>query len=366
MDIKPVIYKSREEAPQDAKVVETYQSALKELFFVNNPHLKKTMPEAKEPLEKFLTEASVPEAWIHYPHSNTLVHTLNEEDYFKLRTSRNRDVITTEEQKKYREAVVGVAGLSVGSAILSALVISGGPKKIKIADFDDVEISNLNRINAKLPDVGLNKTYVAAREAWELDPYSDFEIWDNGVNKENIEKFLLDPRLDIFIDEMDSIDVKIIARLIARKNKIPVLMATDNGNSVILDVERFDQEPEREIFHGLIGDFKMEDAENLDYRSWLQLATKIVGPEYLTESMQRSLLKIGREIPAVSQLGTTASIAGAAMSFVVRRIANGEEMPSGRYTMGSEEKFIPNYNSPEEIEKRKQKTQDFLSNFGKR
>lgn len=366
MDIKPVIYQSQAEAPQGLKVVEAYQGALRELFFVNNPHLKKNTPDAKEPLEKFLAEAKVPEVWIHYPSENVLVHTLNEQDYFKLRTSRNRDVITTEEQTKYREAVVGIAGLSVGSAIFSALVVSGGPKKIKIADFDDVEISNLNRINAKLTDVGLNKTDIAAREAWKLDPYSDFEIWDKGVGKENIEKFLLEPRLDVFIDEMDSIDVKIISRLIARQHKLPVLMATDNGNSVILDVERFDLEPEREIFHGLIGDFKMEDAENLDYRSWLQLATKIVGPEYLTESMQRSLMKIGKEIPAVPQLGTTAAIAGTAMSFVVRRIANGEEMPSGRYTMGAEEKFIPGYNEPAQVELRKQQTKDFLSNFGKR
>ena len=99
-------------------------------------------------------------------------------------------------------------------------------------------------------------------------------------------------------------------------------MATDNGNSVILDVERFDQEPNRAIFHGLVGEMRATDVENLSYKDWLQLATKIVGAEYLTERMQDSLVEIGHAISAVPQLGTTAAIAGSSVAYVIRRIAN--------------------------------------------
>ncbi len=363
---KPQIFKQQSEAPAGAEVIDAFNGSLKELFFVDHPNLKKTMPEAQLPLEEFLKSHTIGESWIYFPWSNKLVHTLDEENYFKLRTARNREVITMEEQAKYRQVKIGIAGLSVGSAAVSALSISGGPKEIKIADFDEVEVSNLNRIRAKLTDIGQNKTHVAAKEVWELDPYAQLELWDNGVTKENIKDFLLQPRLDIFVDEMDSIDLKIISRLIARENKIPVLMATDNGDSVILDVERFDLEPDRQIFHGLIGDMQMSEAENLDFRSWLQLATKIVGPEYLTESMQNSLLSIGKTIASVPQLGTTAAIAGSAIAFAVRRIANQELMPSGRYTLGCDEKLIVDYNSEEHQNKRKENTEKFLGAFGKK
>ena len=362
--MKPQIFASKEEVPAGATFVDALNGSLSELFFIEHPHFKKPMPEAQEALKSYMESVDIPGVWVYYPHHNVAIHTLPEELYFKLRTARNKNIIKEAEQLAYRNSKVGVAGLSVGSAILSALVISGGPKSIKLADFDTVEVSNLNRIKATLPDLGKNKADVAARNLWELDPFAELEIWDKGVNKENITDFI--SGLDIFIDEMDSIDVKILSRLIAKEKKIPVLMATDNGDSIILDVERFDLEPDREIFHGLVGHFAEEDLTNLDFKQWLKLATQIVGPEYLTERMQESLLVMGKEIPSVPQLGTTANIAGSAMAFVVRRIANGLPMPSGRYTLGCEEAFIPDYDSEENKAAREQKTKEFLENFGKR
>ena len=96
-------------------------------------------------------------------------------------------------------------------------------------------------MNAKLSDVGMNKTVVSAREVWELDPFAELHVWDSGVNKENLEDFILgEPKIDIFIDEMDSLSLKAMARFICKKARIPVLMATDNGDEVLLDIERFD------------------------------------------------------------------------------------------------------------------------------
>jgi hypothetical protein len=347
-------------------VVEAYDNALREIFFMTNPNLKKSMPEVPEKLAEFLQNHSVPEVWVHYKEDNVVVHTVSEEWYLKLRTARNRNIIDSKEQEDFRNIKIGVAGLSVGSAIVSALTISGGPKTLKIADFDEVEISNLNRIRASLRDVGLNKADVAGREIWAVDPFAELEIWDKGVNRETIAKFISDPKIDVMIDEMDSVDVKILARMESRKQGIPVLMATDNGDGIILDIERFDLEPDRQIFHGLIGEMTHEEASNLDYKQWLQLATKIVGPEYLTERMQESLLLIGKEIAGVPQLGTTAAIAGSAMAFVIRRIASGQEMPSGRYIVSLEDKIITGYNDPTQVELRKNKTNEFLKNFGKK
>ena len=361
MDIAPRIYRSEKEVPDGATRIEAFDSAIYELFFISNPSYKKGMPEVEIKFKEFLSTLNIGPIWVYYPKNQIVVRTVPEEFYYKLRTSRNREIINTEEQLKYRDAKVGVMGLSVGSSVINALVASGGPRQIKIADFDEVEITNLNRIKASLYDVGKNKTHIAAEYIYGLDPFANLELWDKGVNKNNIEDFIVGPSpVGILIDEMDSIDLKVKARYICQKFKIPVLMATDNGDSIILDVERFDEEPQRPIFHNLLGDFQAED---LDFKQWLQVATKIVGAEFLTERMQVSLLEIGRTIPAVPQLGPTASIAGAAIAFCVRRIANKQSLPSGRYILGLEEKLVPGYATDEAKGQREKKTKEFIDSF---
>lgn len=409
--MKPIIYineKDIESLDGNPKIIDGYTSALRELFGVRNPQWKNgsagSPQEAIEAREEFIKSLVIEPIWIYYPERNAILKTVPEDIYFELRTSRNRNIITLDEQEKYRNTIVGIAGLSVGSAVVAALTMSGGPKRMKIADFDELELTNLNRLRATALDLGQNKTYIAARGVWELDPFAELTLFDKGLTAENISDFVLG--LNVFVDEMDSIGLKILSRLVAREARIPVLMATDNGDSVILDVERFDLEPERALFHGLLAEeeirqfipaeMKIDEMRGMseeqteqyedsiakehrsseqsrsqfssspdpkDYKTWLTLATKIVSAEYLTERMQDSIASIGKVIPAVPQLGTTASIAGAAIAYAVRRIANGYDLPSGRYALGCEEKLIPNYMSEEAKHKREEKTKDFLLSF---
>ena len=299
----PQIFESKEQAPATAEVISILASE----------------------------EANDQHVWIYYPWQNKVVHAPAENEYFKLRTNRNRNIITVQEQKNYRETKIGVAGLSVGSAALTSLVRTGGPKVIKIADFDVVEISNLNRMHATLLDVGSNKVDVIARNIWEIDPFAQLFLWESGLNEHNTEEFLLkDPKLDIFIEEMDDITMKILVRKMCRQHKIPVLMATDMGNTIILDVERFDLEPQRPLLHG-----KMEQL-NLQ-QPWIEIANNILGQENIEERMRESIAQIGKTLSGVPQLGTTAALGGIALSYAVRAIANKQNMPSGRYIINLEE-----------------------------
>lgn len=345
--------------------IDAFSGALEELFFIEHPQYKKPQPGVADMLKEYLDSSKVVPVFIHYPWKSVVVKTVPEDLYLTLRTARNRFIISHEEQLAYRDLHVAVAGLSVGSAIVSSIVVNGGCKKMKIADFDTAEITNLNRMRAKLTDIGQNKTIIAAREVWELDPYAELELWGEGIAKDTLQKFILDPTIDVFVDEMDSLDLKIAARFACREAGIPVIMATDNGDGIILDVERFDLDKSSEIFHGLLGTVTPKDFENLDYKMWLQLATKIVGPTYLTPRMQESLSVIGRSIPSVPQLGTTANIAGAAVSFCLRRIASKLPLDSGRYIVSLEEKIVPGYMSDEMINERMENTKLFISQFGK-
>ena len=118
---------------------------------------------------------------------------------------------------------------------------------------------------------------------------------------------------------------------------MPVVMATDNGDGVIVDVERFDIEPERPIFHGRVDPAIADTAKTR--AEFIAAASAIIDPAYFTERQTLSLSNIGKTLSGVAQIGSAVAIAGAAISYVVRQIAIGADMPSGRYVISCEQAF---------------------------
>jgi molybdopterin/thiamine biosynthesis adenylyltransferase len=330
--LKPILLKSKKDIPRGTKIVDgIFETSLEELFVVRNPFfLKKEFKNSSE-WKKFMLGMKDGSQWIYFPSKKTAVNVLKEKPYFELRTARNKNLITKEEQQKYRDTTIGIAGLSVGSSILAALAISGGPKVMKVADFDILAPSNMNRIRAAIDDVGTEKIDLAARDVWGIDPYAKLILWNKGITEKSLEKFIFgSPKIDIFIDEMDDLALKVAARLIAKRKKIPVLMATDNGDGIIIDIERFDQDPKRKIFHGLVGDMTVAEVRNLKGPAWIEVVKKIIGEESMPERHRSSLGEIGKTLAGVPQLGTDALLAGSAISLAVRKIANAHDLPSGR------------------------------------
>jgi hypothetical protein len=362
--MKPIIYPENPNLQNGTTVIDGMRSAVSELFFIDNPGINKNQFEA-EHLDSYIQQFPDPGVWVYYPWRSVVVHVPNEETYQRIRTARNRNLILPDEQNQYRNTVVGIAGLSVGSTALATLVATGGPKRLKLADPDMVEISNLNRMRATLLDIGQNKATVAARTSWEVDPFLNLETWDQGVARESLEKFILEPKLDIFVDEMDAIDLKFMCRDLCKKNKIPVVMATDNGDGIILDVERFDIEPDRKIFHGRVH-IDLEEMRDMTREKFVAMANDIIDPTLFTIRQQQSIMEIGKTLSGVAQLGSAAVLAGAAVSFAVRRLATGQAMPSGRYTMSCEAAFIPEYESTDGQTERAIHTKKFIDAFRKK
>ncbi len=186
----PQIFREEKEIPKGTEIIDAVASMRAELFPVRNPSIKKGTPEFIAARAAFVDETGIETVFVYYPWLNKAVKTLSEADYFELRTARNKHLITADVQEKFRNATVAVAGLSVGSAILNALVQSGGPKRLKIADMDVVEVSNLNRLRAGLPDILSPKTQTAAHAVWELDPYAEIQLFEDGITSGNIEAFM--------------------------------------------------------------------------------------------------------------------------------------------------------------------------------
>jgi ThiF family len=107
--------------------------------------------------------------WAYYPWRRTVVALLGPRGFRAVRLDRNRNLINADEQTRLGALRIGVAGLSVGHVIAHTLAAEGLCGELRVADFDGIELSNLNRVPATVLDLGLNKAEVAARRIAELE-----------------------------------------------------------------------------------------------------------------------------------------------------------------------------------------------------
>lgn len=267
-----------------------------------------------------------PTRWVHFPWRSTAVRILGPAGFRRLRLDRNRNKITLPEQERLQELTVGVIGLSVGHTVAYALAMEGLCGALDLVDFDEVDLSNLNRIPVSVADLGVNKATVAARRIAEIDPYLPVRVRTDGIDAENIDEFL--DSLDLVVEECDSFDVKVLVRERARALRLPVLMETSDRG--VLDVERFDLEPDRPLFHGLVGNVDSASLAHMTAGQKVPLGLRILDPTALSTRMAASLLEMGRTLSTWPQLGGDVLLGGASVAAAVRRFGVGEPLPSGR------------------------------------
>ncbi|MEO7082122.1 MAG: Rv1355c family protein, partial [Flavobacteriales bacterium] len=252
-------------------------------------------------------------------------------------TDRNRNKITREEQALLATKKVGVVGLSVGQAVSVTMALERCFGEIRLADFDTLDLSNLNRIRTGTGNLGLNKAIVTAREIAEIDPYLKVTCFTDGLTKENMDAFFTEGgKLDILVEECDSVDIKILARQKAKALRIPVVM--DMSDRGCLDVERFDLEPDRPLMHGWIDHLDLEAASQpMTAEEKVPYMLPITGVETLSPRMKASVIELGQTVSTWPQLATSVVLGGALAGDAVRRIALNEFKTSGRWFVDLEE-----------------------------
>lgn len=267
-----------------------------------------------------------PMRWAYYPWRRAVVAVPGPLSFRRLRLDRNRNMITLPEQQKLAALRVGVVGLSVGHAIAHTLAAEGVCGWLRLADFDKLELSNLNRVPATVLDIGVNKAVVAARRIAELDPYLPVEVHTAGLSLEGIDDFL--DGLDAVVEECDSLDIKVAVREIARARRIPVLMASSDRG--LIDVERYDLEPGRPILHGLLGAVGTAELAGLSSSDKVPHVLRIVDAARLSDRGAASLVEVGRTLSTWPQLAGDIAVGAASVAEAVRRIGLGDTLPSGR------------------------------------
>ena len=155
-------------------------------------------------------------------------------------------------RRRLEGAVVGFAGASVGGNLLEGWLREARPKAVKLADPDRVELTNFNRAErvslrhlvgsrSRYSDprdsrqaARVSKAEYLAYEQQLVDPYLDIYVYRQGLTPDNLERFLLgdgvEPRIDILVEEMDHLALKVAVRQAARRHRVDVLMISDFGN----------------------------------------------------------------------------------------------------------------------------------------
>ncbi|KJF24940.1 thiamine biosynthesis protein ThiF [Rhodococcus sp. AD45-ID] len=271
--------------------------------------------------------------YVVYPWRSAIVRLPDAENFYRLRTTRNRYLLDDDEQHAWGRALIGVAGLSVGSSVVSVCSLTGA-RRFRIADPDTLGPSNLNRLAASVCDLGESKVTLAQRRLLETDPYTHIDSFPRGYSETESDRFLggIDAAsLSVLVEEMDDLAMKVAIRLRARAKGIPVVMATDNGDNVILDIERYDLDPDYPPFHGKAGELiGLTDDQLRDPENRARIANAIVGSK-VTPRTRYSLTQVGRTLPSWPQLGTAATAAGSVAALAARLLVCGADLPSRRY-----------------------------------
>lgn len=312
---------------------------LQELVKSLNPSLKFTKEELRQAAMAHVGDRAMEEygVWVHYPWSHRLVHLLDEKEFTLVRTDRNRNKITREEQALLATKKVGVIGLSVGQSVSLTMALERCFGEIRLADHDILELSNLNRIRSGVHNLGLNKVINVAREIAEIDPFLKVVPFTEGISQGNIDRFFTEGgKLDMLVEECDSVDVKIIARQKAKELKVPVIMETSDRG--MLDVERFDLESERPILHGFVDHLDLSlAAKARTNEEKMPFVLPIIGLETMSVRMKASMLEIENSVSTWPQLASAVALGGSIATHVARRILLGHEIQSGRWWMDVDE-----------------------------
>lgn len=323
------------------QVTDEILSQLKELIKISNPTRKLSPEETALAVQQHLGNQAIETygVWVYYPWSGRVVHIVDEAEFIALRTSRNMHKIKLEEQQLLKSKKIGIIGLSVGQSVALTLAMERVCGELRLADFDKVELTNMNRIRTGLHNIQVPKVVVVAREIAELDPFLRVKCYLDGATEENLDDFFTNGgNLDMLVEECDGVDIKILSRVKAKALKIPVVMDTNDRGMV--DVERFDLEPDRPLLHGLIPEIDIASLRHLTDAEKIPIFRPMLDMDKMSDRLKFSLGEIGKTITTWPQLASSVVLGGAVVTDTCRRILLNQFSNSGRYYVDFEQLIV--------------------------
>ena len=150
-----------------------------------------------------------------------------------------------EGQKKLAESRVLVVGAGGLGSPVSLYLAAAGVGTIGIADFDRVDVSNLQRqILYREQDIGKAKAELAAEQLQSRNHSVQVEVYPEGITAENAEEILA--KLDVIVDASDNFPSRMYMELsVNLRDRLPCSHRTDHVCAV--SVRRQRTHPETRI-----------------------------------------------------------------------------------------------------------------------
>lgn len=149
--------------------------------------------------------------------------------------SRNIGWVTQEEQQRLRNKRVAIAGCGGVGGQHSLTLARLGVGNLNISDFDQFDIHNMNRqAGAFVSTKDKDKITVMADMLHDINPDMDIQTFDQGINKDNVDRFL--DGVDLYVDSLDFFALearKLVFNACYTKN-IPVITAAPLGMGAAL------------------------------------------------------------------------------------------------------------------------------------
>jgi tRNA threonylcarbamoyladenosine dehydratase len=177
------------------------------------------------------------------------------EAFYATFTERNGGLISEGWQQRLRETRFVVAGCgSTGGACVMPLVRSGAEHFV-LLDPGRYELNNLNRQDADLKDLGVNKAAATRARILAVNPFADVQVFEDGVAAPTIAERLRAG--DVVVDAVDvTTDAGVYAKYAlhsaACELRLKVLTAYDIAAAQY--VEMFDYEEVREPLGGRVSE----------------------------------------------------------------------------------------------------------------
>ena len=127
-------------------------------------------------------------------------------------------------QMRLRAATVAIVGTGgIGSPAIQYLA-AAGIGTLRIADDDEVALSNLQRQTLfSTQDIGRGKCEVAAEAVHHLNPHVATELWPERIEAHNVADFLRGA--DVVVDGSDSFATRLLVADAALAAKVPLVSA---------------------------------------------------------------------------------------------------------------------------------------------
>lgn len=147
-------------------------------------------------------------------------------------TQRTELLIGTDSLEKLSKAKVIVFGLGGVGGICAESIVRAGVSNITIVDFDDVDITNINRqIIATTKTVGKSKVEVMKQRLLEINPELNVSSIKEKLTPDNIEIFNL-KEYDYIVDCIDFLKGKVSLAKYAWDYDLKIISAMGAGNKL--------------------------------------------------------------------------------------------------------------------------------------